>query len=322
MKNLLQKYFQGTISPEDKRKLFEELEQNPTLGERFVEMQHNLAREAMKPAPGDEAIANEGLVKLYKIKRRGEMRRKCLFFSRCAAAVLIVMAAGAWLVLRTPRSETIELAEVTAPAGERMELQLPDGTKVWLAPRSTLIRPVEFSGPERTVELAGEALFDVAHNAEKPFEVHSGGFTVRVLGTVFSTSSYGGEFETVLVEGAVEVSNNTGPGSGQTVTLRPGQRAWMEAGRLESEDIDTSATLGLQKGIYEFDNVPLGEITARLSVWHDVGIEFSDPGLASKRFCAKFRDGDDLETILKALGTTGGFDFSRDASGAISIHRK
>jgi hypothetical protein len=57
-------------------------------------------------------------------------------------------------------------------------------------------------------------------------------------------------------------------------------------------------------------------------VWHDVRIVLADTGLAAELFCAKFRDGDDIDTILKALQRTGRFDFSRDASGTISIHKR
>jgi ferric-dicitrate binding protein FerR (iron transport regulator) len=281
-------------------------------------MQHARLREAMEPADGDRAIARDGLVKLRRMKHRADARKKYIVFARYAAAVLLMVAVGTKFILRTPDSENTELAEAVAPAGKRMELQLPDGTKVWLAPRSRLVWPVEFSGTGRSVELSGGALFDVVPDAGNPFEVHSGEFSVKVLGTVFSTSSYNGEFETVLIEGAVEVSND----SGDAVTLEPGQRAWADEGGFETESVDTSDGLDLQRGIYTFDRATLGEITARLAVWHNVEIHISDPALAQQRFCAKFRDGDNIDTILKALQQTGGFEFSRDTSGAISIYRR
>jgi ferric-dicitrate binding protein FerR (iron transport regulator) len=318
MEQMIQDYFRGILSPENRQKLFEELDKNPALKARFVEAQHARLREAMRPTEGDEAVAREGLVKLARLKRRSEMRRNYIVFSRYAAAVLLFVAIGAGILKYTFDPKTVEMAEATAPAGKRMELQLADGTKVWLAPRSTLIYPVEFSKREREVEIVGEALFDVTPNAKKPFEVHSGDFTVRVLGTMFSTSSLGGEFETVLISGAVEVSHD----SGEAVKLQPGERAWMENGTLETGQIDLTTALDLQSGVYSFERTPLAEIVSRLAVWHGVEIRIDDPTLAEELFCAKFRDGDDIDTILRALQRTGNFDFSRDPSGAISIRRR
>jgi ferric-dicitrate binding protein FerR (iron transport regulator) len=318
MEQILHDYFRGILSPENRQKLLTELEKNPALKARFIEMQHARLRDAMKPTVGDEAIAKEGLVKLARLKRRSEMRRNYIVFSRYAAAVLLFVAIGTGIFKLTLDPKTVEMAEATAPAGKRMELQLADGSKVWLAPRSTLIYPVEFSKRKREVEVIGEAMFDVTPNAKKPFSVRSGDFTVKVLGTVFSTSSLGGEFETVLISGAVEVSHERAG----AVKLQPGERAWMENGTLETEHIDLTKALDLQSGVYVFERTPLAEIVARLAVWHGVEIRIDDPTLAEELFCAKFRDGDDIDTILRALQRTGNFDFSRDAAGMISIRRR
>jgi len=74
---------------------------------------------------------------------------------------------------------------ITTPNGGQYQLVLADGTKVWLNAASSLRYPTSFTGKDRTVELTGEAYFEVAKNKNQPFNVKSATQTVQVLGTHF-----------------------------------------------------------------------------------------------------------------------------------------
>ncbi len=328
MENTIYEYLLGTISESEKKRLFEALEADPGLRARLVELQNDFALADVVSAPGDADTAARGLSELKAragIKTgtatepetgRSRMRRVYGWTAKrvAVAAVVLALGAGVAAILNHRGGEDARrLTHITAPTGKRMEVMLSDGTKVWLAPGSSLRYPAKFSGRQRVVELSGEGLFDVATDRRNPFEVRSGEFSVRALGTMFTTSSYRGSFETTLIEGVVEVYERANPEG--KITMRPNHRVRLGNGRLECSEVDAEEALGLQKGIYNFHDVTFGEIMARLEVWYGVEIAILDDTIAGRLFSAKFRESDDIETILKALQRTSWFEFAR-TSGA------
>lgn len=95
------------------------------------------------------------------------------------------------------------------PAGQRAELTLSDGTKVWLNAKTTFSFPDHFDDHQRNVILDGEAYFDVAHNEKSPFVIQTEKYNVKVLGTEFNVRAYKEDeiyaFETALINGSVEI---------------------------------------------------------------------------------------------------------------------
>lgn len=98
------------------------------------------------------------------------------------------------------------------PRGGEFFIILSDSTKVWLNAESELKYPLVFLGNKRTVELKGEAFFEVTPNLNRPFQVVSGDQIIEVLGTSFNVSSYHDDAEvvTTLIEGKVKVNNKFG----------------------------------------------------------------------------------------------------------------
>ena len=97
---------------------------------------------------------------------------------------------------------------LSTPSGGQFQLVLPDGSKVWLNSSSSIRFPTAFNGDERKVELTGEAYFEVAKNAAKPFKVSVKEMEVEVLGTHFNIMAYDDErsINTTLLEGSVKVA--------------------------------------------------------------------------------------------------------------------
>lgn len=102
---------------------------------------------------------------------------------------------------------TAHLQTVTVPAGQRAQITLADGTKVWLNAQSTLTYSHDFGRNKRNVELDGGAYFEVAKNKEIPFYVNTETNQVRVVETHFNVCAYRGsnEFTTTLLEGIVDI---------------------------------------------------------------------------------------------------------------------
>lgn len=183
---------------------------------------------------------------------------------------------GELVYSRAGESDAIAYNSVATPRGGQYQLTLSDGTKVWLNAASILKYPTTFSGDERTVQLDGEAYFEVAHNASKPFRVISDRQTVEVLGTHFDINSYGDEpaTRTSLIEGSVRVSKT---GSAEKIVIRPGQQAIVRettSGKIKIKNIDIDEAVAWKNGYFMFDEEPLGSILRKIARWYDVDIEY------------------------------------------------
>ena len=123
------------------------------------------------------------------------------------AAVTIVAIAGYFITSDFLYNKEVQLQTVTVPAGQRAQITLADGTRVWLNSKSTMKYAANFGRNERNVELDGEAYFEVAKNKNIPFYVHTETNKVKVVGTSFNVCAYSGshEFGTTLVEGIVDI---------------------------------------------------------------------------------------------------------------------
>lgn len=259
----------------------------------------------------DYALSSEGFrsfrSRVQKERRHGRAR----LAERIAAALLLpVVALSLFLALRRPAP--MEWAEVYTRAGETRLVELPDGSTLRLSPLSRLVFPESFKGKVRKVFLEGEAYADIRHNAKKPLEIHSGDILVTVYGTEFNFSSYqnDAESELALVDGSVRMQIS-GPGSGHTIEMRPGEmvRYSRSTGSLERQRFssgtyrDNERREGLQ-----FTNRRLDDIVRCLERRFNVRIVIEDKIIAEERFYASFINGEDLQTILSSLNTQNYMD--------------
>lgn len=149
------------------------------------------------------------------------------------AAALVLLAGSAYLYhhYTSPSSAGRELrdqpliSEVAASPGSRSRMVLPDGTQVFLNAGSRITYHNSFNTQQREVNLEGEAFFDVTHDAQRPFIVHTSGIDIRVLGTAFNVKSYASDatIETTLLRGSIEVVRKNDP-TAPKVILRPHEK--------------------------------------------------------------------------------------------------
>ena len=190
---------------------------------------------------------------------------------------------------------------ITAPKGQRVKVDLPDGTVAWLSPCSSLRLSASFTESDRKVELDGATYFDVAKNPEKPFIVSAKGYRVRVLGTKFNISAYknSAEFETDLVEGCVHIYDPADIRN--EVFLQPKEKAVLWGDRLMKRESDFDNEEYLKNGIVSFLSEPFGRVLNSVALWNDVNFKIERSVNATQRISGKFRQSDSLESILKAL---------------------
>lgn len=128
---------------------------------------------------------------------------------------------GAELIVKNDKNQQVSrLNSLIVPRASYYKITLSDGTKVWVNAQSKLNFPAQFSGDERRVSLEGEAYFEVAHDAKKPFYVDSKAGEIKVLGTHFNVFAYHDDIRATLVEGKVEVRQQE-----NKLELNPGEFA-------------------------------------------------------------------------------------------------
>lgn len=185
-------------------------------------------------------------------------------------------------------------------------LKLADGTRVWLNAMSSLQYPLSFSGKQRTVNLQGEAYFEVAHDTAKPFIVTlPGGNTVKVLGTAFNISSYSAEEQqaVTLTEGKVQLQH-----AQQTALLSAGNEALLIPGKtVRIHMADTATTLAWKQNRFVFKDQPVKAIMQQISRWYDVEVIYEKEN--HHLFNADIKRGETLSRLLSLLEMTGKIAF-------------
>lgn len=187
---------------------------------------------------------------------------------------------------------------ISVPRGGKYELQLSDGTKVWLNAASSLKYPSTFIGDQRVVELMGEAYFEVQHDSRHPFIVKTETQTVKVLGTSFNINTYRKKEVTTLVQGKIALHT----AKGDEKILSPGDQATINANRLTVGKVNTQDYTAWKDGLIVLNDQDLQEIFHQLERWYDV--EFVNGELAQanhRTLSGEIPRNTNLSAILQAL---------------------
>ncbi|NOW96501.1 hypothetical protein FHW89_003174 [Mucilaginibacter sp. SG564] len=189
---------------------------------------------------------------------------------------------------------------MTTPRGGKYDLQLADGTKVWLNASSSITYPITFTGAERRVSITGEAYFEVAKNKAMPFKINvNGQEEVQVLGTHFNIMAYNDEavIKTTLLEGSVRIVRNK-----MTSMLKPGQQAQLTTdGKLSiTDDADINAVMAWKNGQTFFVNEDIKTIMRQVSRWYDIDVEYQGD-MPTRLFTGGISRESNLSVLLKIL---------------------
>jgi transmembrane sensor len=201
--------------------------------------------------------------------------------------------------------------EIRTPRGGQYQVVLSDGTHVWLNAETTLRFPVSFKGRERKVDLSGEAYFEVAKDAGRPFRVMTTGSLVEVYGTHFNVNAYADEasVRTTLLEGSVAVGAAVGESTGKLQMLSPGQQASVKVdGSVEVDDrADTEEAIAWKNGRFQFNSADIRSIMRQIARWYDAEVVFQ--GNPSLHFTGQITRRDDVSRVLQMMEMTGEVHF-------------
>ncbi|SMC96774.1 FecR family protein [Pedobacter africanus] len=197
---------------------------------------------------------------------------------------------------------------ISTPAGGQYQVNLPDGSKVWLNAMSSLKYPTVFSGTDRRVTLRGEAYFEVAKDQGRPFVVASSAAgksqEITVLGTHFNINSYADEpvIKTTLLEGSVRVASGTA-----SKVLRPGQQSAVSE-RIILTEVDVDQFVDWKNGNFYFDDENIESIMRKLARWYDIDVVYQGK-IPDAVFGAEISRAKRLSEVLKGLETAGKIHF-------------
>lgn len=248
---------------------------------------------------GDE----NGVARLTRISR---------FALPIAAALLLGVGVTYWSVARDAGSNRggslAGSADYIVPrGGPQRTVTLSDSSEVILASASRLVVAADYGSGSRTVDLEGEALFRVRHNAARPFRVRAGSIVAEDLGTEFVVRRLGTiDHERVRVavrEGVVAVRSGKAPSAGGGDTLRARDVAIASDSGIDvRRDQDLDAYFAWTRGQLVFDNTPLSEVAAELSRWFDLDVEVVDSAIANRPYSATLLTSTPVDELLQVIG--------------------
>jgi ferric-dicitrate binding protein FerR (iron transport regulator) len=190
---------------------------------------------------------------------------------------------------------------VTVPPGQRVNLELPDGTKVCMNACSELKYPALFAKSNRKVELKGEAYFEVTHNQSKPFIVETELCDVEALGTTFNVEAYpgSGKISTALLSGKVKVTNRRD--TNKQVILKPDQEANFTNNEFLINQIQYRDHLRWREGLICFQTTSLAGLIKEFEKYYAVHIEIEKKEILSHELSGKLKINDGIDHALRVL---------------------
>jgi transmembrane sensor len=360
--NLMAKKLSGETSPEELQELERLLQSNPDL----LAQAKILAEMWNQAAPDDRQAAEDAFDRhLDRMKEinSGEIdipmpRNRSGKYSRILAGSVAAIVATLGIVFAWqhsgPHAASADWAtgtvarvssEISTRNGSKTHVVLPDGTLVWLNAGSRITYDKDYGASIREISLTGEAFFDVARNAEKPFVIHTARIDIRVLGTRFNIRSYPTDktTEATLIRGSIEVSIKDRPS--EKIILKPNEKLVVAnddstlhrntAGR-GGGNADESL-VNIRKPTYEpvtgaivetswvdnkliFQDEDFGDLATSMERWYGVEIHFADPGLKEWHFTGSFQN-ETIQQALDAMKLTADFYYRIDGD-RVTIYEK
>ncbi len=266
---------------------------NSLLLEKLVRAKANL---------GDEtSLKVENKIAKPKIHKLRKFTRHILRFAAVFIGVsMISYGVYSFLEYRNQQWKSINVAK-----GNTRQIVLKDGTKVYLAPDTKLSYPNKFPDTERAVKLNGQAYFDVAHDEDRPFKVHTSHTLIEVLGTKFNVKAYQNEAltTTVLEKGKVKIcyKSDKGEAIGNSI-LQANQKSEFAHQNLQFTvtNADMNDDLAWRNNRLFFKNESFREIANEMERHYNIKIVFENEQLGTQRFSGEFQN-ESIDAVLETF---------------------
>jgi len=312
---VVQRYLNGQATDEDLALIEQWFRQTESNDYRLTEERRKVI--AAKLLPRLQAIARP---EAAAPAGRGLLRSLSGRFVRVAAALIIVaMTGGLGWVFRYQLADSIApVARKTVKAGpyEIKRVQLPDQTMVTLKTGATISYPVVYRGNRRSVNLEGDAFFEVARDRERPFTVHTSSLDITVLGTSFVVTEQGNLATVSVVTGRVRVAAE----EEQLGELNPGlqMRYNKQSGKASLQAVNVQQVMAWTQHSLSFTEAPLEQALKVIAQKRNVALVLP-AGPSGKQFSGDFTNNDSLDDMMTALALATGIHWEHTATGVITV---
>lgn len=307
-KELLHKFFAGTATLEEKEAIMHWMESDPgnkqfLLKERKLYnavLLHGEDKQVQQQADRQQYFLHCGIARFLRV------------------AAMIVVAFGLGYFWQSEKTEgSIAMQTISVPAGQCVNVTLPDGSNIWLNAQTTIQYPVSFNKENRQVKLDGEAYFDVAKDSKRPFIVNTKECSVEVLGTKFNIDAYSSrdKFETVLMEGSVKVSMLDDPT--QAVSLKPNNKVYRSNGKLLTQKVSNYERYRWKEGLICFVDEPFKVVMEDFEKFYGLTIVVNNQKVTQYLYTGKFKQTDGVDYALSLLQKNIHFTYQRDRENHI-----
>lgn len=243
---------------------------------------------------------------------------------KVAAVVLIIATAGGiglyynYNSLSSSQAQSeVKFEQRTLSNGQTASLRFGDGSVIKLNAGSTLRYPEKFSGNKREVYLEGEGFFSVTRDESRPFIVHAGSTTTRVLGTSFNIRAYDDDVQVAVEEGMVAVSRGDEEEfeGEDKETIYVTKNQWVtyrSSGQLiEKGEGNIEELIAWKDKKLIFTDKPLDHIAERLERWYNIDIILADSSFEERRMSASFEN-ESLTEVVAVIALSLDLDYKRE----------
>lgn len=225
-------------------------------------------------------------------KKKGRILKFDLLI-KIAAAILIVAATSVFVYNNTGKNNTQTFAAINAP----VETTVETSTHISINRNSSVVCS-NADKDKFSVELKGEAYFDVEKNPERTFEINTHDIKVIVHGTSFNICEQEGTTTVTVTSGVVEVISNK---DGKSVTITKDEQLTCDnQGQFQVENVDNYNNIAWKLKDFKFNDVELGEIMQQLARAYGFSYTFENPEAAQNRISGSFSN-QEAESVITIL---------------------
>lgn len=308
LKELIDKYLDGTASDDERAKLeewYDASDRKPGIAEFISDEKSKEIEERLYRSINEKIKVSSNKSTLKEL----EPQIKRFNYKPFMVAASVLLLAGIFLFdfyKEKTKVKDVEWVEIKAGRSAMKNVILADGSSVWINAGSSIRFQKNVPLQKREIWLQGEAFFDVVHDAKRPFEVHSGTITTHVLGTAFNIEAYAEDqrMAVSVVRGKVSV----GTKKADLAVLLPNDQLTFnkKSSRFSVEKVEGASVSSWTTGKLKFKNEKFIQIAAKLERWYNVKVKFSESGLGDCRLTASFDTDVPVENVLKMLCKVSG----------------
>lgn len=344
--NLITRFWEGKLSKNDQHKLLSDLEdsKHPLM----EELRNDFATVHENEKLATEEEYQQMLFGIHEkmgvIKALPNRRRLKIGWS-IAASILLAMGIFGYHFVQTNLpvpSTTVQIPEpliyeLANSSTDTLTYKMKDGSRIILSPNSNIYYTKEYGNIDRKLTLIGEARFNVAHDAQRPFIVSANGYTTTALGTEFTVDSYTkSKLSVRLISGKIVVkSTNRSPFEMKDQVLKPGQQLLIDdhlktallvdrqekANNLKLAD-NVKSDEHKQEGGLQFDQTPLPQVFSKIEKLKGVIINIEEVSLEGLSFTGKFEEHYPLDVMLSIICQMNELTYTHSNNSIIIKNKK